>query len=451
VQQAMSRRSSARWLRAVATAACALVIAISAGGPARAAVVTRSALHHLRASGAIDRPAYERARTAYDRAVATVDRLRGARQHELRGAIADIDGIARRGQLTAGRLRAVRLTLDHNRRWWSRRPLLRPGARVQFGHSEVLWQHYAGSGLQIQWLATFGKANSLWRQHLYTRLRRLLDEALELAVHRGPGIAWESLFTYAGSRPPWVSGLSQGTALTALTRAGRTLDRRRYRQAAHAALGIFRVAPPVGVRVRTAAGAHYLQYSGNPRLRVLNGFVQSLNGLSDLSRAAHGRTKARWLLERGDAEALVELPRYVKDGWSRYSRPGGLSTVGYQRLLRDFVRGRCDRGGNHRYCVYASRLQTQLRRPPRLRIVGPRRPPRQAHPQRLRFTVDKPASATLTIRGRHFRHVVRTSVTRGTQTVRWRPPHAGPYRAEVVAVDLAGNHRARTAMLHVRP
>ena len=395
-------------------------------------------------------PATSRARIAYDRAVAAVDRLRGARQRELRGAIADVDAIARRGQLTGGRLRAVRLTLQHNRSWWTRRPMLAVGARVHFGRSEILWQHYAGHGLQIQWLASFSKANSLWRQKMYSRLRVLLGEALELSVRRGPGIAWEYLFTFAGSQAPWVSGLAQGTALTAFSRAGRSLDRVRYRKAAHAALGIFRVAPPTGVRVKTAAGAHYLQYSGNPRLRVLNGFVQALNGLSDVSRLAKGHTRARWLLERGDAQALVELPREVRSGWSRYSSEGRLSSLNYQRLLRAFVRGRCDRGGSHRYCVYAARLNTQLRRPPRLRIVTPRTTPRQARAGRMRIIVDKPSQATLTVVGRRFRQVVRATLASGAHIIRWRPPRAGPYRAKVVAIDLAGNRRTRTAMLHVR-
>ena len=443
-----ARRPARRRLAALVLVA--VLGSIAAAPAAQADSTTRSALYRLRADGAIGKATYRRTQTAYARAVAAVDRLRGARQRELRGAVAGVDAMARRGDLAPARLRAVRLTLQHNRQWWTRRPLLRPGARVHFGRSELLWQHYPGRGLQIQWLATFSKANSLWRQRMYRRLGILLDEALVLAVPRGPGIAWEYLFTFAGSPAPWVSGLAQGTALTALTRAGRSMGRRRYRTAAHAALGIFRVAPPVGVRVRTRHGAHYLQYSGNPRLRVLNGFVQALNGLSDVAHTARGRTVARWLLERGDAQALVELPQYVRGGWSRYSNQGALSTLGYQRVLRNFVRGRCDRGGSHRYCVYATRLNTQLRAAPRLRIVTPRRRPPQARAARLRITLDKPAHTTLTVVGRRFRQVVTSRLGSGAQVIRWTPPRAGPYRAKVIAVDLAGNRRVRTTTLHVR-
>ena len=44
-------------------------------------------------------------------------------------------------------------------------------------------------------------------------LRALLDEALGLATQRAGGIAWEYLFHFDGGRPPWVSGLAQGTGL----------------------------------------------------------------------------------------------------------------------------------------------------------------------------------------------------------------------------------------------
>ena len=38
----------------------------------------------------------------------------------------------------------------------------RRGARVGFAGSELVWQHYAGQGIQLQWLGTFGDANALF-------------------------------------------------------------------------------------------------------------------------------------------------------------------------------------------------------------------------------------------------------------------------------------------------
>ena len=71
-------------------------------------------------------------------------------------------------------------------------------------------------------------------------------------------------------------------------------------------LGIFQTAPPAGVRVRAGNGAHYLQYSGLPRLQVLNGFIQSLVGLYDFA-ALTGDPTARALFDAGDLAGRAEV------------------------------------------------------------------------------------------------------------------------------------------------
>ena len=47
----------------------------------------------------------------------------------------------------------------------------------------------------------------------------LLDEALGLAAVRGGGIAWEYDFRFDGGSPPWVSAITEGTAVEALASA----------------------------------------------------------------------------------------------------------------------------------------------------------------------------------------------------------------------------------------
>ena len=47
----------------------------------------------------------------------------------------------------------------------------------------------------------------------------MLDELLPLAAERAGGLAWEYYFSFGGGRPPWVSGLAQGTAVQALARS----------------------------------------------------------------------------------------------------------------------------------------------------------------------------------------------------------------------------------------
>ena len=224
-----------------------------------------SELDALLAAGAIDQPHHDAWAESYDNAKATLKKLHGTRRRQLDAVIANTRAIAKAGLLTPTRAPLVFLTLQRNRAWWSEGSLLRYGQRVMFAGSQLVWQYYPGQGIQVQWLGTFGRANGLFQQTgRDDELRALLDEALGLATARAGGIAWESLFHFDGGAPPWVSGLSQGTALQALSRAAARLGEPRYFEAARAALGIFRAPPPEGVRVDTPVGAHYLQYSFAP-------------------------------------------------------------------------------------------------------------------------------------------------------------------------------------------
>ena len=135
-------------------------------------------------------------------------------------------------------------------------------------------------------------------------LRALLDEALGLATARAGGIAWESLFRFDGGAPPWVSGLSQGTgAPGALARGRRAWASRATSRPRAPRWGSSASPPPEGVRVDTPVGAHYLQYSFAPRLHIINGFVQALNGLYDFAACANDADGARALRRRRGAGA----------------------------------------------------------------------------------------------------------------------------------------------------
>src|SRR5206468_10867881 len=82
-----------------------------------------------------------------------------------------------------------------------------------------------------------------------------------------------------------------------------------YLQIAHRALSIFTVAPPVGVRMGTAIGARYLQYSFAPGVDIINAFLQSLIGLYDYAQVS-GDRQAAGLFATGDRQAQAELPQF---------------------------------------------------------------------------------------------------------------------------------------------
>src|SRR5262245_16206804 len=227
-------------------------------------------------AGAMDVPTYQARRASYEDAKRTVRKLKGTRRAELGAVVRTLEDVAARGNLTVSRTGPLWLTLERNRQWWATAPLPAYGQRVGFEGSELVWQYYPGQGMQLQALANFGKLNGLWQGKIYDdRLAHMLDELLALGVDRAGGKAWEYYFTFDGGRPPWVSSLAQGTALQALARAATRLGRQAdVFPIAKAGLGIFKTAPPAGVRVpsTTGSGDHYLQYSYDRHLYILNGF-----------------------------------------------------------------------------------------------------------------------------------------------------------------------------------
>ena len=191
-------------------------------------------------------------------------------------------------------------------------------------------------------LGTFGKVNALWSSRHDDRARPgLLDELLPLAAERAGGLAWEYYFTFDGGKAPWVSSLAQGTALQALARAATRLEREPEVLAGHEprAWRSSSSAPPEGVRVPAGAGAHYAQYSFEPGLRILNGFIQSLVGLYDYGRLA-GDARAPGAVRDRRARAPARRCRPTTPARGRCTRAATVtheSDLGYHTLLRDFL------------------------------------------------------------------------------------------------------------------
>jgi hypothetical protein len=301
-----------------------------------------AALQDLRRRNAITQSAYGKYATAYIASKRSLGRLHGTRAVELGAVLANVQAIAAAGAFTPSRLPALFLTLERNRQWWTNQPLLSSGARVSFPGSRIVWEYYAGQGIEIQWLGTFGSANGYYLSgHENSNLRQLLGEVLPLGTRRAGGIAWEYLFNFGGGRPPWTSGLSQGTAVQVLARAWSRLHDPAYLTAAQQALGIFRMPPPQGVRVRRGAGVHYAEYSYAPGDRILNGFIQALVGLYDYTSLTND-PRGLALFEAGDAQARVEVPHYDTGSWSRYDQFSE-STLNYHELLAEFLAHLCQR------------------------------------------------------------------------------------------------------------
>ena len=409
-------------------------------------------LKRLRDAGQIDDATYGERLAAFNDARAKVKKLTGRRKLELGAVVTTLQDVAVRGQLTASRLAPLFLTLQRNVEWWTTGPLLAPGRRVGFDGSEIVWQYYPGAGIQIQVLGTFGKVNALWSARKTDELGRAVDELLPLAADRAGGVAWEYYFPYRAGKPPWVSSLAQGTALQALGRAATRLNRRDDIFAVTSrALGIFQTAPPEGVRVPVGAGTHYAQYSFEPSLRILNGFIQSLVGLYDYGRLAID-DRAKALFATGEARALQEVPTYDTGAWSLYSRGSVTheSDLGYHTLLRDFLTSLCNRTAEPVFCTARDHFTEYLTQPPVAGIETTRL--RGGTYGRIKMKLSKISGVTLRIqRGDqlvHTRYV--GALSYGTHTLGWQVPRKkGDYTVTLTVRDLAGNPAAVTGDVEV--
>jgi D-glucuronyl C5-epimerase C-terminus len=366
--------------------------------------------------------------------------------------VATVEDIAARRQLTPSRLGPLWLTMERNLEWWREGPLLPSGRRVEFEGSELVWQYYPGSGLQLQMLGNFGKLNGLWGGRENDRLAFMLDELLALAAERAGGVAWEYYFSFGGGRPPWVSGLAQGTAVQALARSANRLRRQAdVLPIAQRALTIFDAPTPQGVRVPAEQGNHYAIYSFAPDLRVLNGFIQSLVGLYDYARLS-GDARGTALFEAAEPQARAEVPLYDTGAWSLYSRGSSSreSSLSYHDLLQGFLENLCERTDREVYCTTAENFVAYKSQPPAIEVT-PRRL-RGGKPGRVAFELSKISNVTLKItRGSK---VVESrpfgTVGYGKRTFGWDVPRRrGDYTVQLDVRDLAGNAASAQAVVTV--
>jgi hypothetical protein len=399
-------------------------------------------LARLRDAGAITPEDYAARRADYLDARRKAKRLDGIGKPEMTAVVHTLDDIAASRKLTASRLRALWLTLDRNLQFWSTGASLRSGQRLEFEGSELVWQYYPGQGLQLQILGNFGKLNGLWGAKRNARLATMLDELLPLAAERAGGLAWEYYFRFDSGRPPWVSGIAQGTAVQALARAAQRL----HRQAdvlpiAKRALAIFRKRTPTGVRVPAAHGDNYVMYSFAPRLRILNGFIQSLVGLYDYARLSKD-PEGTLLFQAAEPEARAETPLYDTGAWSLYSRGTSTyeSTLSYHDLLEGFLANLCKRTKVDVYCTTADHFVAYKRIPPQLTVHSERL--RGGRYGRVPFELSKVSNVTLTItrRGKLVESRSFGTVGYGKRTFGWQVPRRrGLYAVRLAATDLAGN------------
>jgi hypothetical protein len=420
----------------------------------RARRATSRALRRAYERRAISRTAYVKYRRIVARARAVEQRLTGARGAELDNAIALVDGIARERKLTAGRLPALMLILRRNTQYWPRQPFPSDRDHVMFRGSRLIFEYYAGEGLQLQPLVNFKQANLMHGACVKDTgercdragLKRLLGELIRTATKRGGFKTWEYYFEFGGGRPPWISGMAQATAIQAFARASQLLGAPSYRAQARSAFGAFRKPPPVGVRTTGPfGGTHYLQYSFAPGLYIINAFLQSLIGLYDYAEIT-GDTTARRLFDDAEPEAREELVANDTGDWSTYSYRGAESTREYHELVREFAASMCSRLRRKAYCDTARNFLAYTTDPAELELLGPTSATKGV-PTSVRFSVSKLSMVQVTITRDGQVALDKLGIfRRGTGRFDWTPGAAGAYRIRVAAKELRTGRSLRSSV-----
>ena len=217
----------------------------------------RGVLAGLLSRGAIGQAVHDEKLATWENALKVRAGLAGDRRAGITNAINIVGWMAKSGRLDPSRLNLAFLQLALNTRWWAHGSRIPgPGERVRVSGSRLIFQRVPGQGLAFHPLGNWGRVAALFQHGYVTTGRLMLDELLAVGSRRGDALAWEYLFWFGGGSPPWTSGLSQGTALVALSAAYTKTRDPRYASAIRDALRLYELAAPTGVRVRTRAGSH---------------------------------------------------------------------------------------------------------------------------------------------------------------------------------------------------
>jgi hypothetical protein len=419
------------------------------GHPKKAKPITfPQALLKLEQRGAVAAVAYASDLHAWQQAVAEQAHLTRWRAAQLGSVTATLDEMAANHQVTVARLPVLMLTLTNNSTYWRSGPSLVNGAAVQFQGSELVWEYYAGAGIQLQVLHTFGEGDGYYEAgpSAYPKLVTLMKEMVPLAVRRGGGLAWEYYFDWEGGKPPWVSAMAQATGLEALTNAYLATKNPRYLDEAHRALPLLQTKPPTGVAVPTPLGTRYLQYSFTPGTDILNAFLQTLLGLYDYAQVSQDPV-ANALYSAGNRQAQAELGSFVVPGWSLY-QPGQVDPLNYHQLVTGFLKLLCAKTQAPVYCTTYQRFAGDLLSHPRLTLLTTTAVAGRRFALRFRLSKYAAVGVTLTRAGRRYLYG-KQSLFAGTRTLSVPKLKIGTYSLTMSVTDPAGHYASLGTTLQV--
>jgi len=164
-----------------------------------------------------------------------------------------------------------------------------------------------------------------------------------LLEHQDESGGWDTWQAYLGLQYSKYSAMTQGQALSVVSRALKLTDDSRFRQAAEKAFNLFLIGAEEGGVTYFEGDAVFLEEapsqsaypeacpSGRPRNTVLNGWVFALFGLYDYHLVVD-QAKVRDIFERSIDTLAQHLAGYDSGYWSYYDSQKHISSHFYHSL-----------------------------------------------------------------------------------------------------------------------
>lgn len=285
------------------------------------------------------------------------------RRGPMKAQVAIVTKMARTHRISADRMAPLFTTLSNNTRWFRHNGPAAAATDRRFGNSRIIFQYFAGIGWQFHPLSNFAKLNAIWTVDTPPSRRAQRSFARELirwGVMRNGALTWEYYFNFQGSPAPWISAISQGTAMQSLARVAYRMHNRSIMRAAKLAGRSFSQPPTRGVRLQRDGGYHFLGYSGRPKLIILNMFLQSLIGIRTYY-VLSGDTHMRKVYRKGLAAAEVETPKFDTGSWSLYSLDGAKTDLHYHLLTIDFLDTLCKVSKQQVFCDTRDKFKSYVK------------------------------------------------------------------------------------------
>jgi hypothetical protein len=345
---------------------CAIAL-FAASAQGASALTVNGAIQKLQANNSIDPIKAAAARKAYSDARSVRKRVSGERRTAMTFQIRVVESMARQNRITYDRVTPLFDTLQNNADWFKANGPATAGTDRRFDATDrIIFQYFAGMGWMWHPLSNFAKLNAVWTVKSPAARRSLptfAQELIQWSVNRGGAMTWEYYFPFGGSKAPFISSISQGTAIQSLARVGDVTKDASITAAATAGAKAFGISAPVGLKIVRDEGFHYIGYSGNRHTIILNMFLQALDGLHDYS--IYTNDQAAWDLYReGLKAARRETVLSDTGAWSLYSLGGPESPLSYHQLVTGFLTKLCTETTEPVFCTTRDNFQNDEKTKP---------------------------------------------------------------------------------------